>query len=123
MSPCYAGKRYAHSPGILVSRDKSEPTREQANMQASPEHSYCLHDIAAHARVTFSSQKKVKKQDLTPYRLTPYRLKMLKRLGCRRKPGTDRYEAPREPAIRRFLQSLDGQAVDPAITGLHPQWE
>jgi hypothetical protein len=43
--------------------------------------------------------------------------KMLKRLGCRKKPGTDFYEAPSEPAIRRFLQSLDGQAVDSAITG------
>lgn len=43
--------------------------------------------------------------------------KMLKRLGCRKKPGTDLYEAPSEPAIRRFLQSLDGQAVDSAITG------
>lgn len=43
--------------------------------------------------------------------------KMLKRLGCRKKPGTDLYEAPSEPAIRRFLQSLDGQAVDWAITG------
>ncbi len=43
--------------------------------------------------------------------------KMLRRLGCRKKPGTDLYEAPSEPAIRRFLQSLDGQAVDSAITG------
>jgi hypothetical protein len=43
--------------------------------------------------------------------------KMLKRLGCRKKPGTDLYEAPSEPAIRRFLQSLDGQTVDSAITG------
>jgi len=43
--------------------------------------------------------------------------KMLKRLGCRKKPGTDLYEPPSEPAIRRFLQSLDGQAVDSAITG------
>ena len=43
--------------------------------------------------------------------------KMLKRLGCRKKPGTDLYEAPSEPAIRRFLQSLDAQSVDSAITG------
>ncbi len=42
--------------------------------------------------------------------------KMLKRLGCRKKPGTDLYQAPSEPAIRRFLQSLDGQAVDSAIS-------
>jgi hypothetical protein len=43
--------------------------------------------------------------------------KMLKRLGCRRNKRTGLYEAPSEPAIRRFLQSLDGQAVDSAITG------
>lgn len=42
--------------------------------------------------------------------------KMLKRLGCRKKPGTDLYEPPSEPAIRRFLQSLDGNAVDRAIS-------
>jgi hypothetical protein len=43
--------------------------------------------------------------------------KMLKRLGCRRNKRTDLYEAPSEPAIRRFLQALDGVAVDSAITG------
>jgi hypothetical protein len=43
--------------------------------------------------------------------------KMLKRLGCRRSKKTDLYEAPSEPAIRRFLQSLDGNAVDRAISG------
>jgi len=42
--------------------------------------------------------------------------KMLKRLGCRRSKKTDLYEAPSEPAIRRFLQSLDGNAVDRAIS-------
>ncbi len=43
--------------------------------------------------------------------------KMLKRLGCRKKKGTDIYEAPSEAAIRRFLQALDGVAVDSAIGG------
>jgi hypothetical protein len=42
--------------------------------------------------------------------------KMLKRLGCRRSKKTHLYEAPSEPAIRRFLQSLDGNAVDRAIS-------
>jgi len=42
--------------------------------------------------------------------------KMLKRLGCRKNPRTQLYEPPSEPAIRRFLQSLDAQAVDSAIT-------
>lgn len=32
-----------------------------------------------------------------------------------KKPRTELYEPPSEPAIRRFLQSLDAQAVDSAI--------
>jgi len=42
---------------------------------------------------------------------------MLKRLGCRKKKGTALYQAPSEPAIRRFLRSVNGQAVDVAIAG------
>jgi hypothetical protein len=41
--------------------------------------------------------------------------KMLKRLGCRKKPGTNIHTPPSEPTIRRFLQSVDAQAVDCAI--------
>jgi hypothetical protein len=43
--------------------------------------------------------------------------KMLKRLRCRKKPGTDIYQAPSEPAIRRFLQAVDADAVDGAVSG------
>jgi len=39
----------------------------------------------------------------------------LRRLRCRRNPGTRRLEAPSEPTIRRFLQSIDAQAVDEVI--------
>jgi len=39
----------------------------------------------------------------------------LRRLRCRRNPHTDRLEAPSEPTLRRFLQSIDAEAVDAAI--------
>jgi hypothetical protein len=39
----------------------------------------------------------------------------LARLGCRRHPRNRRYVAPSEPTIRRFLQSIDVEAVDTAI--------
>lgn len=43
--------------------------------------------------------------------------KMRKRLRCRKNPKTGLYDAPSEPAIRRFIQALDAQAVDEAISG------
>ena len=43
--------------------------------------------------------------------------KMRKRLGCRKNPKTGLYDTPSEPAIRRFLQSVDAQAVDDATSG------
>ena len=43
--------------------------------------------------------------------------KMLKRLRCRKKPGTARYQPPSESAIRRFLQEVDVEAVDRALLG------
>ena len=43
--------------------------------------------------------------------------KMLKRLRCRKNPKTGLYEAPSEPAIRRFIQAVDAEAVDAAISG------
>ncbi len=42
--------------------------------------------------------------------------KMRKRLRCRKNPKTGLYDAPSEPAIRRFMQALDAQAVDQAIS-------
>ena len=39
----------------------------------------------------------------------------LRRLGCRRNPRTKRYEAPSEPTLRRFLQSVDADAVDKVV--------
>lgn len=41
---------------------------------------------------------------------------MLKRLMCRYNKKTRLYEPPSEPTIRRFLQTIDAQAVDGAIT-------
>lgn len=41
--------------------------------------------------------------------------KTLKRLRCRKNPRTELYEPPSEPAIRRFLQSVDAQAIDLAL--------
>ena len=43
--------------------------------------------------------------------------KMRKRLRCRKNPKTGLYDAPSEPEIRRFIQALDAQAVDQAISG------
>jgi hypothetical protein len=43
--------------------------------------------------------------------------KMRKRLRCRKNPKTGLYDAPSEPAIRRFIQALDAQAVDEAVSG------
>jgi hypothetical protein len=43
--------------------------------------------------------------------------KMRKRLMCRKNPETGLYETPSEPAIRRFLQAIDAQAVDEAVSG------
>lgn len=42
--------------------------------------------------------------------------KMRKRLRCRKNPNTGLYDAPSEPAIRRFIQALDAQAVDAAVS-------
>jgi len=42
---------------------------------------------------------------------------MRKRLRSRKNPKTGLYDAPSEPAIRRFIQALDAQAVDQAISG------
>jgi Druantia protein DruA/DDE_Tnp_1-associated/Transposase DDE domain len=42
--------------------------------------------------------------------------KMRKRLRCRKNPKTGLYDAPSEPAIRRFLQAVDAQAVDEAVS-------
>ncbi|MEA3301164.1 MAG: DUF4338 domain-containing protein, partial [Pseudomonadota bacterium] len=41
---------------------------------------------------------------------------MLRRLGCRRDPRTQRYRAPSEPTLRRLLQAIDAQAVDQAVS-------
>jgi len=43
--------------------------------------------------------------------------KMRKRLRCRKNPKTGLYDAPSEPAIRRFIQALDAQAVDESVSG------
>lgn len=42
---------------------------------------------------------------------------MLRRLGCRYDKKTSKYIPPSEPTIRRFLQSVDAQAVDRALCG------
>jgi hypothetical protein len=42
---------------------------------------------------------------------------MLKRLGCRYNKKTKRFEPPSEPTIRRFLQTVNAQAVDRALCG------
>jgi hypothetical protein len=42
---------------------------------------------------------------------------MRKRLRCRKNPKTAAYDAPSEPAIRRFLQAVDADAVDDAVSG------
>lgn len=42
--------------------------------------------------------------------------KMRKRLRCRKNPKTGLYDAPSEPAIRRFLQRVDAHAVDGAVS-------
>lgn len=43
--------------------------------------------------------------------------KMRKRLRCRKNPNTGLYDAPSEPAIRRFIQAADAGAVDRAVSG------
>lgn len=43
--------------------------------------------------------------------------KMRKRLRCRKNRKTGLYETPSESAIRRYLQAVDAQAVDDAISG------
>jgi hypothetical protein len=43
--------------------------------------------------------------------------KMRKRLRCRKNPETGLYETPSEPAIRRFIQAVDAEAVDAAVSG------
>ena len=43
--------------------------------------------------------------------------KMRKRLRCRKNPRTGLYETPSEPAIRRFLQAMDVQALEEAVSG------
>jgi len=43
--------------------------------------------------------------------------KMRKRLRCRKNPKTGLYDAPSEPAIRRFIQAVDAGAVDRAVSG------
>lgn len=40
----------------------------------------------------------------------------LERIGCRRNPRTGKREPPSEPTIRRFLQSVDAEAVDATIS-------
>jgi hypothetical protein len=42
--------------------------------------------------------------------------KMRKRLRCRKNPKTGLYDAPSESAIRRFLQRVEAQAVDDAVS-------
>jgi hypothetical protein len=42
---------------------------------------------------------------------------MLKRLGCRYHRKTKRFQPPSEPTIRRFLQTVDAQAVDQTLSG------
>ena len=39
----------------------------------------------------------------------------LARLGCRRNPRTGKLEPPSEPTIRRFLQTIDAEAVDERV--------
>jgi hypothetical protein len=41
---------------------------------------------------------------------------MRKRLRCRKNPKTGLYDAPSEPAIRRFIQAVDADAVDRAVS-------
>jgi hypothetical protein len=36
-------------------------------------------------------------------------------LGCRRNPHTNKLEAPSEPTIRRFLQTVDAEVVDQRV--------
>ncbi len=36
---------------------------------------------------------------------------------CRRNPETGLYETPSEPAIRRFIQAVDAEAVDATVSG------
>jgi hypothetical protein len=43
--------------------------------------------------------------------------KMRMRLRCRKNSKTGLYETPSEPAIRRFIQAVDAEAVDGAISG------
>ena len=40
---------------------------------------------------------------------------MLKRLGCRKSPHTDKYIPPSEPTLRRTLQETDAEVVDRAL--------
>jgi len=42
--------------------------------------------------------------------------KMLRRLRCRKSPKTNLYVPPSEPAIRRFIQAVDAEAVDTAVS-------
>jgi len=42
--------------------------------------------------------------------------KMRKRLRCRKNPRTGLYETPSEPSIRRFLQAIDVQIVEQAVS-------
>jgi hypothetical protein len=39
----------------------------------------------------------------------------LRRLGCRRNPRNGKLEAPSEPTLRRFLQSIDAECVDRVV--------
>lgn len=43
--------------------------------------------------------------------------KMRKRLRCRKDPKTGLYVTPSEPAIRRFIQAVDAEAVDKTVSG------
>ena len=47
-------------------------------------------------------------------RCTP---KMLQRLDCRYHRKRQRLEPPREPTMRRLLQTIDATAVDQALSG------
>jgi hypothetical protein len=47
--------------------------------------------------------------------------KMLKRLWCRYDRNTERFVPPSEPTIRRFLQSVDAEAVDKVLVGWFQQ--
>lgn len=42
--------------------------------------------------------------------------KMRKRLRCRKNPRNGLYDVPSEPAIRRFIQAVNGDAVDRAVS-------